>query len=116
MVPKKNMKLQKKINFLWLVLVLQELFYIYTDQNLSMDSLLDISSLSLFFTPLKVQNTFQHPIPLKTVWGQKNAYFSLYFLKIMLTFGKFGLHFFLMFISSFHETCGSHPKQLLFAS
>ena len=74
MVPKKC-KITKKINFLWLVLVLQELFYVYTDHNLSMDSLLNISSLSLFFTPLKVQNTFQHQIPLKTVWGQKKHLF-----------------------------------------
>ena len=63
------MKLQKKINLLWLVLVLQELFYVYTDQNFSMDSLLNISFRSLFSTPLKVQNTFQHQIPLKAVWG-----------------------------------------------
>ena len=65
------MKLQKNINLLWLVLVLQ----VYIDKNLIMDSLLNISSRSLFSTPLKVENTFQHQIPLKTVWGQKEHLF-----------------------------------------
>ena len=111
-----KIKTYKKIKLLLLVLVLQEFSCVFMGQNLSMDSLLNISFCSLFSTPIKSSKYFSTANSSKNYLGSKKASFSLYFLKIILTFGKFGLHFFLMFISSFHTTCRYHQKQRLFGS
>ena len=82
-----KIKTYKKIK----LLVLQEFSCVYTGQNLSMDSLLNISFCSLFSTPIKSSKYFSTANSSKNCLGSNKASFSSYFLKIILTFALVNL-------------------------